>query len=383
LNSLSKIGKIENIEKYNLDIEICPLEKQFGYRNKLQFPLSKDKETRQIFYGLYMNGTHSIVDIDKCEICSIEANELLLDFIKYANFEDLKIYDELEVLNGFRHISIRINRQNEAILTIVGTYDYDENNSQIKRIKRLSEKLFLKYQEKQNNNIKINGIIYAVNSKKTNFIFGDKFHTLIGKDEVIETFKIDDKRSIIYKISSASFFQVNTFIAEKLYQNIRSLIFEKFGKNGLKPKVLDLFCGSGGIGLFISDLSEKIIGIDVVEQSIENAEIAAADNNIDNAIYFSSKVEDEKILKYILAENPDVVIVNPPRKGIDEKVIKQIKKINPKMIIYVSCNPVSLARDLKIFVEDNCYFLDKVKAFDMFPQTSNVETLAILSKINI
>jgi 23S rRNA (uracil1939-C5)-methyltransferase len=378
-------------------MEECPEKFCFGYRNKLQFPLTKNLETGKIYYGLFMNETHSIVKIDECKVCSKEANYLLFEFIKIANLMDLKIYDEKNFLNGFRYISIRINTNKEAILTIVGTYEYDENNNQIKKIKNLANKIYFtlddeKIYAKYSNKIKIVGIIYVQNSKKTNFIFGENFYTIVGKDEIIEKFCLslslcldencDLEKSISYRISSSSFFQINTYIAEKLYQNIRQIIksfnFEK------KPKIVDLYCGSGGIGLFIADLALKIIGIDVVAKSIENAKFAARDNFVYNADYFVGKIEDKNILEKILDEKPDIIILNPPRKGIDEKVIEQIHKIKPKILIYVSCDPVSLARDLKrLFSKNkNIYKLKTVKPFDMFPQTSNVETLALIEKIN-
>lgn len=375
ISRMGKINKINNIDilQYGLEIENSPLE----YRNKLQFPLFLSKEDNQIHFGLYVNGTHEINVINSCKVCKHYANKILNSFVFYANKFNLKIYDEKVNPEGFRHVLVRINKNNEVILTVIGTYNYDENNIQIKNLKELSKILFDEY---NNSDVKINGIIYSVNSRKTNFILGDKFFILEGKDEIEEKVDTFDGKYIKYKISSSSFFQINTFVMEILYNSVRKLLLNlEIGK--LKDlKVLDLFCGSGGIGIFISDLVNSVIGIDVAEKSIENARIISKENSIYNTLYVNKNIERQETLDYILEQKVDILIVNPPRKGINKNIIEVIKKICPSKIFYVSCNPVSLARDIGLLKDK--YDLQFLKAFDMFPETSNVETLALLRNGN-
>jgi len=199
-------------------------------------------------------------------------------------------------------------------------------------------------------------------------VFGEKFFTICGIDELTETMG-----KINYKISFASFFQVNSAVAEKLYLNIKEFIKPKGNE-----KVLDLYCGTGGIGLFISDSISKLIGVEISKSAAENAAQTAEDNGITNALYYNAKVEE--ILDELCDENADVVVLNPPRKGVSEEVVGQVKKINPDKIIYVSCNPTTLARDLKRF-KDAGYILKRAKAFDMFPQTPDLETMVLLKRI--
>lgn len=373
LNAIEKIGKIDKNEFVWEGIIGNPHKNVFGYRNKLQLPLATD-EKGIAYLGFFAPNTHSVVKIEECHIQPKELNIISQEFIRLVNKEKIAIYDEKKQTNGsngfgLRHLCLRINKNKEVLLTIVGTYAGEEHKDILAKIKSLAQTLFNDWRFKKN----IKGIIYNVNRESSNFVFGrdEKFWTICGVDEISEN--IGD---INYKISSPSFFQVNTNIAEKLYANVKNFIDPKGNE-----KILDLYCGSGGIGLFIAKNIGKLVGVEVIKQAAENAAESAFLNGIKNAVYYCAKVEEilEEILEEIVDEKFDIVILNPPRKGVAEEVIVQIDKIKPKKIIYVSCNPTTLARDLKRFRELG-YKLKKGKSFDMFPQTSNVETLVEIEK---
>ena len=173
-----------------------------------------------------------------------------------------------------------------------------------------------------------------------------------------------------YKISKDSFFQVNPSITEKIYNEIRNNI-KKLNSNN----VLDLYCGTGTIGIYIADLVDKVIGIEVVSDAIEDARYNKKINNIDNIIFKLGKVED-KIKEIDI--NIDAIIVDPPRIGLHKKVIEVINKIKPKNIIYISCNPNTLVRDLKLL--ENAYNIEHIKPYDMFPNTYHVECVCVLNR---
>jgi 23S rRNA (uracil1939-C5)-methyltransferase len=362
INALDKIGRIDKSEYVWLGIEKNDPNTVFEYRNKLQMPISKD-EKGVLYTGFFAPGTHNVVKIDECFIQPHELNVISEEFIVLANKFKIPVYNEKNQSNGLRHLCLRINKNKDILLTIVGTYDSGKDGKILDNIKELSLELFAnpKFQNK------LKGIVYNINTENSNVIFGEKFFPICGVNELEETMG-----KVNYKISSASFFQVNTVVAEKLYSNVKDFIAPKGDE-----KVLDLYCGSGGIGLFIADSIGKLIGVEVSKNACENAAETAFENGIKNALYYNAKVEE--ILDELCDENADIVILNPPRKGIAEQVVPQIRKINPVKIIYVSCNPTTLARDLKRF-KDIGYVLKKAKSFDMFPQTSNVETLVLIEK---
>ena len=362
INALEKIGRIKK-DEYIWDGIVGNTEQTvFGYRNKLQMPMAID-EKKNAYTGFFAPGTHCVVKIDECYIQPNELNLIFQEFVNLVNKFKIPVYDETKqtAANGVRHLCLRTNKNKEVLLTIVGTYAQGKDGKILENIKNLANELFEKFKGT------VKGIVYNVNTENSNFVFGDKFFTICGIDELTE--KIGE---INYKISSASFLQVNSFIAEKLYSDLKDFINPKGDE-----KVLDLYCGSGGIGLFIANKIGKLIGVEISKSAAENAALTASENGITNALYYNAKVEE--ILDELCDENADIVILNPPRKGIAEEVVGQINKINPAKIIYVSCNPTTLARDLKRFKEIG-YILKRAKAFDMFPQTSNVETLTILER---
>ncbi len=363
-NAFQKIGKLK-IDEYFWD-GIVASPKVLEYRNKLQLPISKT-EKGEIYAGIFAKKSHDVVCIDECRVQPKNLQEVKDEFLRLANLEKLDVYDEKDGKGGIRHLCFRTNEAREILLTIVGTNEFDDSQ-QIQKIKKITKILSEKFRE-------IAGIIYNLNAKKTNVIWGEKFFTIFGKNEISE--KLCE---IEYLVSSESFFQVNTLTAELLYSEIKRYLFSKIDvklKFWKSENILDLYCGCGGIGIFVADAAKSVVGIESVKKAVENARLNAEKNNIRNIEFFEGKVEE--ILSILKGKKFDTVILNPPRKGISSETLAHIKNIDPQKIVYVSCNPVTLARDLFYF-KNIGFDLVRAKAFDMFPQTSNVETLALLTK---
>ncbi len=210
-------------------------------------------------------------------------------------------------------------------------------------------------------------IVFNENCVNTNVILGDKTHLIWGRDYICDF--IGD---ITFNISAKSFYQVSPVQTKKLYDKV----LEYSALTGVE-EVWDLYCGIGTIGLYLSRHAKSVFGVEVVPQAIEDARVNVMLNGITNADFEVGKVED--IIETIDRTTPDVVVVDPPRKGCDIKCIESMLKLQPKRIIYVSCNPSTLARDLKILCEDK-YTLTKATPVDMFPQTGHVETVAMLDR---
>ena len=222
-----------------------------------------------------------------------------------------------------------------------------------------------------NTNENITGILLNINRKKTNLILGEKNVVLYGKDYIT-----DHIGNLEFKISPHSFFQINSVQTEKLY----NLALEAAGD--LKSStVFDLYCGTGTISLFMAQRAKKVYGIEIVDDAVKNAKENAKNNGIENARFYSGAVEDIIEDLYNDGVSADVVVLDPPRKGSDQKTLDIIKKMNPSKIVYVSCDPATLARDLKYLTEGG-FEVKRVVPVDMFPQTRHVEAVALAVRTN-
>ena len=352
---LSKIANLnDELVNYPLGMDLNP----YRYRNKVQLPVGMiDGE---IVIGFYAERSHNIINIDECIIQDKVADTVAAitkDWMKENNI--LPAFNNgLYNKNGLiRHIMIRKGfKTNEVMVVLVAT---KENIPHID-----------KFINKINDNIKeVKSIILNVNSKDTNVILGSKCITLYGSDiihDYIGEFK--------FKISPLSFFQVNPVQTEVLYGKT----LEYADLNG-DEIVFDAYCGTGTISLFLSAKAKKVYGVEIIEDAIINARENAKLNNVNNAEFFVGKSEEvipDLIDKGII---PDVIVVDPPRKGCDIKLLDAIDKVSPKRIVYVSCDPSTLARDLKILNEYN-YEVKEIQPVDMFPQTKHIENVCWLSK---
>lgn len=351
------ISKIGGLDSSLVEYPIGMKEPE-RYRNKVQLPVGIVKGELSI--GFYAPRSHNIINLETCLIQDKVADKVAditrKWMIKY-NISAASI-DGVFNKNGLiRHVMIRKGfTTNEVMVVLVST------KKSVPNIENFIEEI-------KNNIEGIKSIILNVNKENTNVILGQECITLWGKDTItdyIDNFK--------FNISPLSFFQVNPVQTEKLY----SKALEYAGLTG-EETVFDAYCGTGTITLFLSQKAKKVYGVEIIEPAIINARENAKINNIDNAEFFVGKSEEiipELIEKGIV---PEVIVVDPPRKGCDIKLLEAIGKAKPKRVVYVSCDPSTLARDLKI-LEEKGYKTEKVQPVDMFPHTSHIENVTSLIK---
>ena len=335
--------------------EVLGMEKPIYYRNKLQYPIGINGNGETVM-GVFAERSHRIVPVKECMIQNKECQKVANDIFEFIKSHNISGYDE-EKQNGiFRHIVVRIGiKTSELMVTLV------VNDRKIPY-----ERELINYIIEKNPNVKT--IVKNLNSKNTNVILGKENEILYGngyiKDVLLNKY---------FEISPMSFYQVNPVQTEKLY----SKAIEYAGLTGGET-VFDLYCGIGTIGICASDKVENLYGIETIPEAIEDAKKNAKLNNIENAEFFVGDVENE-LPKFIKERNikADVVFVDPPRKGCDKTAIDTLLEIEPNRIVYVSCNPATLARDLKIFEQK--YELKKVAICDMFPGTAHVECVVALA----
>ena len=335
--------------------ETIEMDKPFYYRNKAQYPVGKDKENKPVM-GVFANRTHEIIPINKCYIQNEQTEEIAKYAFELWNKNNLSIYDEKTRKGHLRHIVTKIGiKTNEIMLILVINGD-----------KFKDEEGFVRNIINRYPNVKT--IVKNINTKNTNVILGDKNVKIYG-DGYIK----DRLGEYTFKISPLSFYQVNPIQAEKLY-NI-GVQAAKINKNDV---VFDLYCGIGTISIFMAKYAKEVYGIEIVDEAVKMAEENACLNKVENTKFISGDVEivlDELInIKHII---PDVIMIDPPRKGLDNKSIENIMKIRPNRFVYISCNPATLVRDLAKF--ENMYDVQEIQPVDMFPWTSHVECVAVLN----
>jgi len=338
--------------------DVIGMEEPLNYRNKLQYPVGIDKDGNKVM-GVYSMRSHDIVPVNNCYIQNKQCNEIANDIFKFINDNNISVYDEETLKGAVRHIIIRIGiKTNEVLVTLV-LNDYD-----FKREKEFIEFITNKYP-----NIKT--IAENYNMKNTNVILGDKTKIIYGDGYIYDI--LDNYK---FKISPLSFYQVNPIQTEILYNTA----IENVGgalQGDSNDIALDLYCGIGTIGIFAAKHFKKVYGIEIIPEAIENAKENAEINDINNIEFYAGDVE--QLLPKIIEQNkiaPNVVFVDPPRKGLDKNTINILCNLEPKKIIYISCNPATLARDIAMLEEK--YQLKEVQPVDMFPYTSHVECCSVL-----
>ena len=351
---VTKIGGLsEKLVKYPIGMD-----NPERYRNKVQLPVGMVKGELNI--GFYASRSHNIIDLDTCliqdKVADRVTNIARQWMLKY-NIQPASVDGVFNKKGLIRHIMIRKGfTTNEVMVVIVSTKD------KVPYIKEFINEIVEKIDG-------IKSIVLNVNKENTNVILGQECITLWGEDTItdyIDNFK--------FNISPLSFFQVNPVQTEKLY----SKALEYAGLTG-EETVFDAYCGTGTITLFLSQKAKKVYGVEIIEAAIINARENARINNIENAEFFVGKSEEvipELIEKGIV---PEIIVVDPPRKGCDIKLLEAIGKAKPKKVVYVSCDPSTLARDLKI-LEEQGYKTEEVQPVDMFPMTSHVENVTLLVK---
>ena len=336
--------------------ETLGMQSPYFYRNKAQYPVGIDKDGKPQI-GVFANRTHEIIPIKKCYIQNEKSEELAKFVFNWIIKNNISIYDE-KTRNGLvRHIVTKIGIKTSEIMCIIVI-----NGDKIPKEDELVKEILSNFP-----NVKT--IVKNINTKNTNVIMGKENINLYG-DGYIE----DILGEYRFKISPLSFYQVNPIQAEKLY-NI-GVQAAKISKDDI---VFDLYCGIGTISLFMSKYAKKVYGIEIVEEAVKDARENALKNSVENTEFIAGDVE--KVLDELINEKniiPDIVMVDPPRKGLDNKSIDNIIKICPKKLVYISCNPATLVRDLSKL--EGVYEIQSIKPVDMFPFTSHVECVALMGR---
>ena len=338
--------------------ETIGMENPFHYRNKAQYPLGRSKDGKPII-GVFANRTHEVIPMEKCYIQNPNSEKIakfILEFIKKNN---LSIYDEISRKGLFRHIVIKVGIKTNEIMCVLVI-----NGKAIPKEKELIKELTQRFP-----NIKT--IVKNINTKNTNVILGQENINIYGNGYIK-----DILGEYTFKISPLSFYQVNPIQAEKLYN--LGVEQAQITKNDI---VFDLYCGIGTISIFMSKYAKKVYGVEIVKDAVKDAIENAGINNVTNTEFYAGDVEkvlDELINKKNIV--PNVIMVDPPRKGLDKNSINNIMKIKPRKIVYISCNPATLIRDLACFEE--LYDIRTITPVDMFPFTSHVECCALLELKN-
>ena len=333
--------------------DIIGMEEPFNYRNKAQFPVGIDKEGN-IVSGFYAGRTHSIIGIDSCDLGlkldGRDINKEVMDIVKkFMTKYQIEPYNEVTHKGLVRHVLIRIGEKTKQIMVCIII-----NGRKLPNKDELVEKL-----------CKLEGmhsVSLNVNTNKSNVILGSKIINLYGPG-YIEDYIGDVK----FRISPLSFFQVNPVQTEKLYNKALSFVSDS-------DTIVDLYSGTGTITMLLAKKARKVIGIEVVKEAVEDAKNNMLLNHIDNIEFICDKVENK--IDTLKETNIDTLIMDPPRSGSDKKTLKLLLEIEPKKIIYISCNPITLARDINALREK--YDIKDVSAFDMFPNTYHVECVCLL-----
>ena len=358
--------KEENIRRLFNGSEITTLpilasSREKRYRNKAQYPIGLSDG--EYVVGFYAPRSHRVTPIDDCNLTPLIFSQIVEEMILYFKRHTLTVYDESTGKGLLRHIYLRRGDvSGEILVTLV------INGDSIPQKEELTDALESRFPE-------IVGILLNVNRENTNIILGSEYITLSGRNFIFDTLA-----GVELKITAQSFYQVNHDTAELLYKEAKRLADPK-----KTDTLLDLFCGTGSIGLSMANDVRELIGIEIVDSAVECARENAVKNGISNSFFFTGDAQDtERLLEHAEHElgrkiTPDIIILDPPRGGCDEKLVRFASSLAPRKIIYISCNPKTLARDIKRFCPLG-YSTDKVLPVDMFPCTGHVESVVCLSR---
>ena len=358
-----KKDMVQNLVNRGLDSKIevnnvVGMEKPYYYRNKLQYPVGLNKDGVPVM-GVFANRTHEIIPVEECLIQNKEAEKLAKAIFEFIKKNNISIYNENTKKGAIRHIIVKIGIKTDELMCILVT-----NEEHFKYEEELVKSIVEKFP-----NVKT--VIKNINNKNTNVILGEKDIVLYGDGHIY-----DKLGKYIFKISAKSFYQTNPIQTEKLYN--KAIEYARLDKNDI---LCDLYCGIGTIGIFASNKVKKVHGIEIVEEAVEAAKENAKLNNIKN-IEFIAGDANEAFRELIDEKNikPTAIIVDPPRRGLDEETIKKILELEIKKFVYISCNPATMVRDIKMLEEK--YIVNEIQPVDMFPFTSHVECVALLELKN-
>ena len=338
---------------------VIPSPQVRNYRHKIQYPISQTKNSKRLLAGYYKPSSHEIVNIKYCPI-QPEICDRIIDFIREEG-QHLGVsgYDEKIHSGILRHVVMRVSNYTGKILVILVI-----NDSKIpQNIKELAKRIFDNFED-------VSGAGVNFNNRKTNLILGEKTQNLFG-DGFIEE-KLCDK---VFKVGVKTFFQVNPESANNIFEYVKKYISDNFEK----PVILDAYAGITAFGIVLSDVAEKVVSVEEVKESVDLAREVAAENELTNLELYN--MDAAKFFEQLLKTQGkcfDVTILDPPRKGCTKESLDYAIKLTKNKIIYVSCNPATLARDLKYLTENGAK-VDYIQPFDMFPHTYHIENAALIS----
>jgi 23S rRNA (uracil-5-)-methyltransferase rumA len=342
------------------DIEISDVlasEDVYNYRNKIIEPFSV--YGNKIITGFFKRKSHEVFEVDENILNSKLGNRIIKELKEILNKNKISVYNEITHRGLLRNIMIRTNSNNEAMLVLI-----INSNKITENIKNLLFRLREKIEE-------IKSIYISLNSKKTNTVIGEKNIFIYGEESIKENLN-----GIEFHISPTSFFQINVKQAKRLYD-----IAINFFDNIDDKYIVDAYSGTGTIGMIMAKKAKKVYAIEIVKSASEDGEKTAKENGIENIEFINGPVEKELVNLINANKRIDTIIFDPPRKGLEVSIIDKVAELNLKEVVYISCNPSTFARDVKLFSEKG-YVLKKLQAVDMFPQTSHIETVALLSKLD-
>ncbi|MGN0153047.1 MAG: 23S rRNA (uracil(1939)-C(5))-methyltransferase RlmD, partial [Lachnospiraceae bacterium] len=358
MNCLKRIGGIADVEE-KMEPIIGMESPAIRYRNKAQFPVRRDKDGK-LAIGFYAGRTHSVINTDVCYLQDSVNDEIIRRFRAFMEDYSVEPYDEENHTGLVRHILTRVGRRTGEVMICLIINGEELIGTGAKSLKYMNvEQEFVRCMQDIPG---IASISLNVNKEKTNRILGDRCRTIWGKDTIT-----DYIGNVKYQISPLSFYQVNPVQTEKLYG--KALEYADLHGDEM---VWDLYCGIGTISLFLAQKAKKVKGVEIIPEAIEDAKKNAEMNGVTNVEFFVGKAEDVLPEQYEkTGEFADVIVVDPPRKGCDEVAISTMVKMQPKRIVYVSCDPATLARDVKMLVAAG-YEVKKVCAVDQFGHSGHV-----------
>jgi 23S rRNA (uracil1939-C5)-methyltransferase len=346
--ALERIGKISHPPV----APVLAAPSSLAYRNKATYPVATSSNC-QVQAGYYRRGSHQLINLNQCPVQDPRLNPLLAEVKQDIQYRCWSIYDETKHQGLIRHLSLRIGRRTgEILLTLVVT------NWQLPEITLQAQEWLKRYPQ-------LVGVCLNCNSEQTNAIFGSETRCVAGKAYLLEEFA-----NLRFQLRSDTFFQVYTEQAESLLE----IVTEKLKLTG-NEVLIDAYCGIGTFTLPLALKVRQAVGIESYPASVEQAKLNARLNEIENVEFLIGKVED---LLPKLDIKPDIVILDPPRQGCDRQTLETLKQIQPTRIVYISCKPATLARDLEILCKSGTYSLQQVQPADFFPQTPHVECVAFL-----
>ena len=347
---LNRIGG-ESLE----EVPILAAPTCYGYRNKAQYPVSSKKG--KAYAGFFRAGTHEVVENDRCRILPEETDSVKNAVMDYVNQYRVTTYDETAHKGLLRHIYVRRGVVSGQVLVclVVNGNRIPKPEELIKRLRKIPG---------------FTTLVLSVNTKKGNAVLGDEFITLYGEGYIEDTLC-----GLSFRLSPRSFYQVNHHQAQRLYE--AAISQAEITRN---DTVLDLYCGVGTITLAMASAAGKVIGVEVIPQAVEDAKDNAKRNGIENAEFFCGDAGAAALELEAKGIKADVVVVDPPRKGLNADTIEALSRFAPRRIVYVSCDPATLARDVALLKERG-YVLKNAMAADLFPRCAHVESVCTLVKV--